>query len=121
MKAKYCSRSKQEFLHQQAHFKRSISNAYASMYHITRRGDIVEQFPRNADTLKDISPKRRSLMETVWEMQPSCRNRRQEFATMTEYHRRILAKIESREYRLSFQAGTGGLHRHSGNRLGFDL
>ena len=32
MKAKYCSRSKQECLYQQAHFKRSISNSYDSMY-----------------------------------------------------------------------------------------
>ena len=32
MKAKYCPRSKQECLYQQAHFKRSISNSYDSMY-----------------------------------------------------------------------------------------
>ena len=64
---------------------------------ITRRGDIFEQFTRNADTVMDISPKRNSLMETVWEMERSCPNRRQECATMTEYQRRILAKIESLE------------------------
>ena len=62
---------------------------------ITRRGDIFEQFTRNADTVMDISPKRNSLMETIWEMERSCPNRRQECATMTEYQRRILAKIES--------------------------
>ena len=99
MKAKYCSRSKQEFLYQQAHFKRSISDSYDSMYRgdITRRGDIFEQFTRNADTVMDISPKRNSLMETVWEMERSCPSRRQECATKTEYQRRILAKIESLE------------------------
>ena len=69
----------------------------------------------------DISPKRSSLMETVWEMERSCPNRRQESATMTEFQRRILAKIESLESTDSFQADTGRLHRHSGKELGFDL
>ena len=95
MKAKYCSRSKQECLYQQAHFKRSISNSYGSMYQTLQDGDIFEQFTRNADTVMDISPKRNSLMETVWEMERSCPNRRQECSTMTEYQRRILAKRES--------------------------
>ena len=36
-------------------------------------------------------------METVWEIERSCPSRRQECATMTEYQRRILAKIESLE------------------------
>ena len=64
---------------------------------ITRRGDIFEQFTRNADTVMDISPKRNGLMETVWEMERSCPNRRQECSTMTENESRILAKIASLE------------------------
>ena len=76
---------------------------------ITRRGDIFEQFTRNADTVMDISPKRNSLMETVWEMERSCPNRRQDCATMTEYQRKILAKrvlrvqtpLSSRHWRIT--------------------
>ena len=64
---------------------------------ITRRGDIFEQFTRNADTVRDISPKRCSAMETVWEIERSCPNRRLEPAGMTDYQRRILTKIESLE------------------------
>ena len=64
---------------------------------LTRRGDIFEQFTRNADKVMDISPKRNSLMATVWEMERSCPSSRQECATMTEYQRRILAKIKSLE------------------------
>ena len=64
---------------------------------IIRRGDIFEQFTRNADTVMDISPKRCSAMDILWEIERSCLNRRLEFASMTEYQNRILAKIESLE------------------------
>ena len=64
---------------------------------ITRQGGNFDQFTKNADTVMDISPKGKRLMETVWEMERSCPSRRQECATMTEYQRRILAKIESLE------------------------
>ena len=63
---------------------------------ITRRGDIFEQFTRNADTVMDISPKRCSAKELVWEIERSCPNRRLEPAGMTDYQR-ILTKIESLE------------------------
>ena len=64
---------------------------------ITRRGEIFDQFTRNADTVMDISPKRCSTMETVWEIGRSRPNRRIEPAGMTDYQRRILTKIESLE------------------------
>ena len=54
---------------------------------IIRRGDIFEQFTRNADTVMDI----------LGEIERSCPNRRLESASMTEYQKRTLAKIESLE------------------------
>ena len=68
---------------------------------IARRGDFVEQFTRNSNTVIDISPKRFTAIDILWEIERSCPNIRLESASMTEYQRIILAQIESLETTVS--------------------
>ena len=64
---------------------------------ISRRGDIFEEFIRNTDSLVEDIPKRSQQMDLVWEIERSSPARRTEINTLTEYQKRLIAKIESLE------------------------
>ena len=64
---------------------------------IFRRGGIFEEFIRNPEPLIEDIPKRSHQTDLVWEIERSSPARRTEINTLTEYQRRLIAKIESLE------------------------
>ena len=98
MKAKYSTKSEHECLCPKAAFRHLINSSCYSTYWRFQdegRGEIFEEFIRNTDSLVENIPKRSQQMDLVWEIERSSPARRTEINTLTEYRKRLIAKIES--------------------------
>ena len=64
---------------------------------IKRRGEVFETLFRADDLNIDLATKRNDNMDAVWEIERSSGVRRTDWAAMSEYQQRLLAKIDSLE------------------------